>query len=173
MQFLGLMIGRVSDVLDIRLEIQNQDSKSWLFINEDFSYNLRTITATDRFRIMLKMVEQNIQKYFETWYDFYNNSRFELIRRMYFDSNKRKDIYAQDILVQYVRILDGYHLRIADDENISSCLEKDIKNMIFSDERKQLFSPIFEKGGWDFNSRHANSVVSWTASGFFDENNTF
>ena len=166
MQFFGLMIGHVSDVLDIRLEIQNQNSKSWLFINEDFSYNLRTITATDRPRTMLKMVEQNIQKYFETWYDFYNNNKFELIRRMYFDSNKKKDIYAQDILVQYVRILEGYHLRITDDENISSSLEKDIKNMIFTDEGQQLFSPIFEKVGWEFNSRHAKSVASWIASGF-------
>lgn len=137
-----------------------------MFINEDFSYNLRTITATDRPRTMLKMVEQNIQKYFETWYDFYNNNKFELIRRMYFDSNKRKDIYAQDILVQYVRILEGYHLRITDDENISSSLEKDIKNMIFTDKGQQLFSPIFEKVGWEFNSRHAKSVASWIASGF-------
>ena len=29
----------------------------------------------------------------------YYDDKFELIRRMYFEGNKRKDIYAQDILV--------------------------------------------------------------------------
>lgn len=118
MQFFGLMIGHITDVRDIRLDIQDQNLKSWLYINEDFSYNLRTITATDRPRTKLKRVEENLKKYFENWYNFYCDDKFELIRRMYFESNKRKDIYAQDILVQYVRILEGYHLRITDDEKL-------------------------------------------------------
>lgn len=93
MQFFGLMIGHITDVLDIRLDIQDQNLKSWLYINEDFSYNLRTITSTDRPRTKLKKVEENIKKYFENWYDFYCDDKFELIRRMYFESNVRKDIY--------------------------------------------------------------------------------
>ena len=108
MQFFGLMIGHITDVLDILLDIQDQNLKSWLYINEDFSYNLRTITSTDTPRTKLKKVEENIKKYFENWYDFYFDDKFELIRRMYFESNKRKDIYAHDILVQYVRILEGW-----------------------------------------------------------------
>lgn len=166
MQFFGLMIGHITDVLDIRLDIQDQNLKSWLYINEDFSYNLRTITSTDRPRTKLKKVEENIKKYFENWYDFYCDDKFELIRRMYFESNKRKDIYAQDILVQYVRILEGYHLRITDDEKVASTLDKDIKNMIFTDEGKELFTPIFQKAGWTFTSKHAKSVASWISSGF-------
>lgn len=31
---------------------------------------------------------------------------------MYFLGNTKKDIYAEDLLVLYVRILEGYHLRI-------------------------------------------------------------
>lgn len=166
MQFFGLMIGHITDVLDIRLDIQDQNLKSWLYINEDFSYNLRTITSTDRPRTKLKKVEENIKKYFENWYDFYCDDKFELIRRMYFESNKRKDIYAQDILVQYVRILEGYHLRITDDEKVASTLDKDIKNMIFTDEGKELFTPIFQKAGWTFTSKHAKLVASWISSGF-------
>lgn len=166
MQFFGLMIGHITDVQDIRLDIQDQNLKSWLYINEDFSYNLRTITATDRPRTKLKRVEENIKKYFENWYNFYCDDKFELIRRMYFESNKRKDIYAQDILVQYVRILEGYHLRITDDEKVASALDKDIKNMIFTDEGKELFIPIFKKAGWAFTSKHAKSVASWISSGF-------
>lgn len=166
MQFFGLMIGHITDVLDIRLDIQDQDLKCWLYINEDFSYNLRTITATDRPRTKLKKIEKNIKNYFENWYNFYYDDKFELIRRMYFESNKRKDIYAQDVLVQYVRILEGYHLRITDDEKIASTLDKDIKDMIFTDDGKRLFTPIFEKAGWTFKSKHAKSVASWIASGF-------
>jgi len=166
MQFFGLLIGHITDVLDIRLDIQDQDLKSWLYINEDFSYNLRTITAMDKPRTKLKSVGENIKKYFENWYNFYYDDKFELIRRMYFESNKRKDIYAQDVLVQYVRILEGYHLRITDDEKIASTLEKDIKDMIFTDEGKKLFIPIFEKAGWSFKSKHAKSVASWISSGF-------
>lgn len=155
MQFFSLMIGHITDVLDIRLDVQNQDLKSWLYINEDFSYNLRTIPILDRPRTKLKMVEENIKSYFETWYDFYFDDKFELIREMYFEGNRRKDIYAQDILVQYVRILEGYHLRITNDEEVASTLDKDIKDMIFTDDGKNLFTPIFEKAGWSFNSKHA------------------
>lgn len=166
MQFFGLMIGHITDVLDIRLDIQDQDLKSWLYINEDFSYNLRTITAMDKPRTTLKSVEKNIKTYFENWYNFYYDDKFELIRRMYFESNKRKDIYAQDVLVQYVRILEGYHLRITNDEQTASTLDEDIKNMIFTDEGKKLFIPIFEKAGWSFKSKHAKAVASWISSGF-------
>ena len=60
MQFFGLMIGHITDALDIRLDIQNQDLKSWLYINEDFSYNLRTMPTIDRPRTKLKTVEENI-----------------------------------------------------------------------------------------------------------------
>ncbi len=166
MQFFGLMIGHITDALDIRLDIQNQDLKSWLYINEDFSYNLRTMPTIDRPRTKLKTVEENINRYFESWYYFYYDDKFELIRRMYFEGNKRKDIYAQDILVQYVRILEGYHLRITNEEEIASTLDKDIKDMIFTDDGKKLFVPIFEKAGWTFNSKHAKKVASWIASGF-------
>ena len=76
------------------------------------------------------------------------------------------DEYAQDILVQYVRILEGYHLRITNEEEIASTLDKDIKDMIFTDDGKKLFVPIFEKAGWTFNSKHAKKVASWIASGF-------
>lgn len=166
MQFFSLMIGHISDALDIRLSIQDQDLKSWLYINEDFSYNLRTIGTMDRPRTKLKNVQEKINMFFENWHNFYCDKKFELVRRMYFEGNKRKDIYAQDILVQYVRILEGYHLRITKDEQIVSNLDKDIKEMIFTDEGKALFKPIFDKVKWSYNSKHAKSVATWIASGF-------
>ncbi|MDD3222698.1 MAG: hypothetical protein PHG07_10010 [Lachnospiraceae bacterium] len=166
MQFFALMIGHVSDVLDIRLTIQEQDLKSWLYINEDFSYNLRTIGIMERPRTKLKNVQEKLDSLFANWYEFYYDDKFELVRRMYFEGNGRKDIYAQDILVQYVRILEGYHLRITDDEKVASNLDKDIKDMIFTDEGKALFKPIFDKVEWNYNSKHAKLVATWIASGF-------
>lgn len=38
--------------------------------------------------------------------------------------------------------------------------------MIFTDEGKELFTPIFKKAGWAFTSKHAKSVASWISSGF-------
>lgn len=169
MQFFGLMIGHVSDAMDIRLDIQGQSLKSWLYINEDFSYNLKTQGIMDRIRTKVSKVHENVQFYFENWYDFYNNDKFELIRRMYFLGNTKKDIYAEDLLILYVRILEGYHLRITDEEYIASNIENDIKEMIYTDEGKALFTPIFEKAEWKFNSKHAKTVASWIASGFLEK----
>ncbi|MDK2801396.1 MAG: hypothetical protein PWQ70_3015 [Clostridiales bacterium] len=168
MQFFGLMIGHVSDAIDIRLDIQGQSLKSWLYVNEDFSYNLKTMSVLDRTRTKLSKVQENIQFYFENWYNFYNDNKFELIRRMYFLANTKKDIYVEDLLILYVRILEGYHLRITDEENITSNIEKDIKEMIFTDLGRKLFTPIFEKVQWKFNSKHAKKVASWIASGFLE-----
>ena len=57
-------------------------------------------------------------------------------------------------------------MRITNDEEVARTLDKDIKDMIFTDDGKRLFTPIFEKTGWSFNSKHAKKVASWIASGF-------
>ncbi|ADL50620.1 HEPN domain-containing protein [Clostridium cellulovorans] len=166
MQFFGLMIGHVTDAIDIRLDISEEELKSCLYINGDFSYNMRTLGTMDKPRTKLSKINNNINSYFECWYDFYNDHKFELIRTMYFMGNRRKDIYAEDILVQYVKILEGYHLRITEEEQVASTIEKDIKNMIFTDDGKRLFTPIFEKAEWSFNTKHAKAVATWIAGGF-------
>jgi len=175
MQFFALMIGYVTDALDIRLDLQGQNLKSSLYINEDFSYNLRTLGIIDKPRTKLQKVQENLQTYFETWYTFYKDDKYELVRRMYFMGNTKKEIFAEDILVQYVRILEGYHLRVTEDERIVSELKeeirkyaKNIKRLIFTDEGKALFQPIFDKANWKYNSDHANDVASWIASGFLE-----
>lgn len=175
MQFWGLMIGHVSTAEDIRLKINGQKLRSWLYINRDLSYNLRTQGTIERPRTTLKKIGEQITKYFTNWYSFCSDSNFEFIRRMYFGGNNRKDIFAEDILVQYVKILEGYHLRISGDEQISEKLklalkavEKDIKKLIFSDEGKTLFTAALEEvvPDWKFNSGHAMNVAQWIASGF-------
>ena len=48
MQFFGLLIGKASTADNIRLSIEGQKSKSWLYINHDYSYNLMNRDVMDR-----------------------------------------------------------------------------------------------------------------------------
>lgn len=177
MQFWGLMIGHITDALDIRLTREGHESKSWLYLNADFSYNLRTSPTIDKSRTKLSVIGDNIQGYFENWYEFYYDNRFELVRRMYFMGNARKDILAEDILVQYVRILEGYYIRVYDEEVKTEAVhkairqvEKEIKKLIFTDDGKALFTKAFEEAvpDWKFNTSHALDVSKWIASGYLE-----
>lgn len=175
MQFWGLMIGTVSDAIDIRLDIEGEACKSWLYMNDDFSYNTNHRRIFNRPRTTLETVDSEITTYYTNWYNFYNNEQFDLVRNMYFSANNRKDIFAEDIFVLYVKILEGYHLRISGDEQQAILLKeaikvsrKEIKHLIFTEEGVPLFSKALEKAtpGWVFNSSHANEIASWIATGF-------
>lgn len=96
---------------------------------------MRTSPSIDKSRTKLSIIGDKIQGYFENWYEFYYDNRFELVRRMYFMGNARKDILAEDILAQYVRLLEGYYIRIYDEEVKTEAVhkamrqvEKEIKN---------------------------------------------
>ena len=175
MQFWGLMIGTVTDAIDIRLDIEGEVCKSWLYMNGDFSYNTSTRRIFNRPRTTLGTVDEKISTYFANWYDFYYNEKFDLVRNMYFSANNRKSIFAEDIFVLYVKILEGYHLRISGDEHQANILKeaikvsrKEIKHLIFTKEGAPLFSKALEEAvpGWTFNSSHANEIANWIATGF-------
>lgn len=175
MEFWGLMIGHVSTVDDIRLKFINQDAKSWLYINQDFSYNLRKRSFMDKSRTKLENLDEQVSIFFANWYDFCDEEKFDFIRNRFFAANSNKNIFAEDILVEYVRIIEGYHLRITNEEQISDDLkialkniEKDIKKLIFSDEGKPLFTEALEKvvPEWKYTSGHASEIAHWIASGY-------
>lgn len=175
MQFWALLIGYVSSAEDIRLTIEGKSLKSWLYINKDFSYNSRSRSTIDKPRTTLEKSLQNIEKYFTEWYKFCYDDKYELIRRMFFSANSCKEIFAEDILVQYVKIIEGYHLRVSGDEEIALELrkafkdvEKDIKRLIFSDKGKPLFTTTLEKviPEWTFNSGHSADVAHWISVGY-------
>lgn len=175
MEFWGLLIGHVSVVEDIRLKIANKDMKSILYINQDFSYNLRNWSLMDKPRTTFEEVDENINQYFTNWYDFCGEEKFNFIRKKFFSANANKSIFAEDILVEYVRIIEGYHLRITGDEKISDelrdalkAVEKDIKKLIFSDEGKPLFSEALEKvvPDWKYTSAHAAEIAHWISAGY-------
>lgn len=175
MQFFGLMIGHVSDVEDLRLVKENQRCRGWLYINRDYSYNLRTMGMTDQKRTTFGGMNYQVQEFFERWYAFYHDETFSFIRRMYFSANNRKDMFLEDILVQYIRILEGYDLRVSKDEGTSqevrkaiNQVEKEIKKLIFSEDGKALFTSALEKvvPDWKYNASHAGMIASWIASGY-------
>lgn len=175
MQFFSLMIGYVSNVCDIRLDIEGQSLKSWLYVNRDFSYNMRAIWATEKMRTAYNNFQDLLNLYFENWYDFCNDDIYEFIRRMYFESNRNKDYFAEDIIVQYTKILEGYHLRVTGDETKANefrdalkSVEKEIKSLIFNDKGKSLFTAVLNESvpDWKYNSSHAGDISAWIAKGF-------
>lgn len=177
MQFFGLLIGYVSDAVDIRMSHTIEDYKSWLFINQDMSYNLKSIDAMNRPRTSLEQCEGDIANYFKCWHRFYYDDKYELIRRMYFSANDKKEIFAEDILVLYIRILEGYSLRKSGDdpeaENFKVALDncsKEIKALIFTEEGMPIFEKAISEAGitWKFNSTHALNIGTWIASGYLE-----
>lgn len=175
MQFWGLLIGTVTDARDIRLDIEGETLKSWLFLNCDFSYNTHTQQFYNRPRTTFETVGENILTYFGNWHAFYYDEQFTLVRSMYFSANDRKHNFAEDIFVLYVRILEGYHLRISGDETQANKLrdtikaaKKEIKKLIFTEEGKPIFSNVLDNSvpQWLFNSNHADNISEWIASGF-------
>ena len=116
MQFFGLLIGMVSVADDIRLSVEGQDLKSWLYINKDFSYNLNAQDILDKPRTYYYVLSEEIKDYYDSWRKFYFDDTYELLRRIYFAVNGRKELFAEEIFVEYMRFLDGYHTRICGDE---------------------------------------------------------
>lgn len=175
MQFFGLLIGAVSTVDDIRLSVEGQDLKSWLYINRDFSYNLRTQDIFDKPRTYYYVLAEKLETYYESWRKFFNDDTYELLRRIYFASNGRKELFAEEIFIEYMRFIDGYHTRICGDEETKRKIEdalKDstnrIKELLFNSEGKALFEEAMLKAdpNWKCNSSHIKEIAGWIAAGY-------
>lgn len=174
-QFFGLLIGKISDVYDIRLTVEGQEAKSWLFINRDYSYNLMTQDIIDRPRTYHYIVGEKLNAYFLNWYNFFNDDQYTLLRRIYFSVNGRKAIFAEEVFVEYIRILDGYHTRKYGDaeteQNLKAALKaasKVIKGKIFTDDCKPIFEEAFQSviPDWKYNSSNVGSISGWIAAGY-------
>lgn len=175
MQFFGLLIGIVSTVDDIRLSIEGQDLKSWLYINRDFSYNLGTQDIFDKPRTYYYVLSEKIDSYYESWRNFYFDATYELLRRIYFAANCRKELFAEEIFVEYMRFLDGYHTRICGDEETKNKIKESLKNatnkiksLLFNEEGKALFEEVMINADpdWKCNSSHIKEIAGWIAAGY-------
>ena len=92
--------------------------------------------------------------------------------------NEKKDIFAEDVFVQYMRILDGYHTRISGDEEIKKKqkaalneVKEEIRRLIFTDEGRPLFEEAMKRAdpNWKCNKRHMGEIAEWIASGYLSK----
>lgn len=165
MRFFGMMAGYVSYVQDIRLDIQGDDLKTWLYINEDFSHNLNSSGVLDRLRANYEMVKEHLNDYFENWYRFSNDELFNLPRNMYFTNNNKRNHYLEDLFTAYCKILEGYDLRVSKDEEKADILGSNILEILKTQEIQNLFSDVFTK----VNSKYKpKSVSEWIRTGFLE-----
>lgn len=175
MQFFGLLIGKVSTADNIRLSIEGQKLKSWLYINHDYSYNLMNRDVMDRPRTYHYVLRDNLILYFSNWRKFCLDDQFTLLRRIYFSVNDRKEIFAEEIFVEYMRILDGYHTRISGDAETEEKLKKAlkaaskvIKTQIFEEDNRPIFEKAFQSVllDWKYNSSNMGDISGWIAAGY-------
>ena len=175
MQFFGLLIGKVSTADNIRLSIEGQKLKSWLYINHDYSYNLMNRDVMDRPRTYYYVLGDNLILYFSNWRKFCFDDQFTLLRRIYFSVNDRKEIFAEKIFVEYMRILDGYHTRISGDAETEEKLKKAlkaaskvIKTQIFKEDNRPIFEEAFQSvlPNWKYNSSNIGDISGWIAAGY-------
>lgn len=176
MQFFGLLIGKVSTADDIRLCIESQLPKSWLYINHDYSYNLMTRDILARPNTYCYMLQDNLAQYYCNWRKFcFDDEQYTLLRKRYFSVNDTKERFLEDIFVEYMKILDGYHTRISGDSAIAEQLSKAVKGVasyikqqIFTEENRQIFENDFQGvlPDWSYNSRNINDISHWIASGY-------
>lgn len=175
MQFFGLLIGKVSIAEEIRLTIKDQKLKSWLYINHDFSYNLLTQSIMDAPRTYFYIVEEKLEVFFSNWYAFFYNEDFSLLRRIYFSVNNKENRFAEEVFIEYMRFLDGYHTRISGDAETEKALKtaltdakKVIKTCIFTEDNRPIFEEAIQKvlPDWKYNSKNVGDISEWIASGY-------
>lgn len=172
MQFFGLLIGRVSKAEDIIL-----NKKCGLYINRDFSYNLLNLDIFNTPRTYYYVVEDKIQSYYSKWRKFFKNDDFSLLRRVYFSVNDKKEKIDEEVFVEYMRFLDGYHTRISDDDDTKKNLNKAlikvtkvIRSKIFDDEGRPLFEDAIHEvlPDWKYNKDNAKEIAKTIARNYVE-----
>ena len=175
MQFFGLLIGKVSVAEDIILTAKDKNSNSLLYINHDFSYNLSTQEIIDVPRTYFYILEDNLESYYSNWESFFQDDDFSLLRRIYFSVNNKREKFQEEVFVEYMRFLDGYHTRISGDAKTERDLKealkdtkKVIKCKIFNDDNRPLFENAIKQviPEWNYNSNNIGDIAEWIASGY-------
>lgn len=175
MQFFSLLIGKISYAKDVRLKIYNQESFCRLYINHDFSYNQLTQPIIDSPRTYYYLIEHDIDNYFSHWREFFFDDHYSLLRRIYFAVNNQREKLNEEIFVEYMRFLDGYHTRKYYDAETEINLrkatkktQKIIKDLINnSDFRNVIESEIKSViPNWKSKASSIGNIADWIASGY-------
>ena len=178
-QFFGLLIGFVSGISNVLLRFENQNYTTRLFINQDFSYNYFRYRPTDRPRTYCYLFETTIEETYNNWRSFYSDEKYQFIRRMYFSANGKRALLVEDLFIQYIRILEGYHLRICGDEATaerianSQKLSNAIRGLIYTEEGKRILSNALNEvaPNYKYNGAHATQISKWIADGYIERIN--
>lgn len=129
----------------------------------------------DKPRTYYYVIADNLILYFSNWRKFYCDEQYELLRRIYFSVNDRKELFAEDVFVEYMRILDGYHTRISGDAETEMKLNealkaasKVIRNQIFKEDNRPTFEEAIQSvlPDWKYNSSNMGDISGWIASGY-------
>ncbi|MBO4845834.1 MAG: hypothetical protein J5525_05940 [Lachnospiraceae bacterium] len=180
MEFWGIIIGHVSTAENILVrfscdnELEGHNCKL-MYFNADYSYNLRAVDLFHRVTTDYKLLKDSISSLYEGWSEFFHDEKFYYIRNNFFMVNRKAEPFLEDVFVTYVRILEGYELRISGDDNIRvkiedqiRGIEKNIKDSIREDEIKNkienAIKPIIPD--WSLNSSHAGELARWIANGY-------
>ncbi|MCM3240705.1 hypothetical protein M3589_23910 [Heyndrickxia oleronia] len=164
MRFFSLFIGRISTADDIRLDILNKDTtKIWFFINYDFSIKEKGNAYWTRHRTSFKDIREHLQRWFENWYAFTNNSSFKFLQDAFFQISSKQTWLIEDIFLTYCRFLEGYDLRISKDEEAANSLEEQLKEVLRDSSISEKLKPMFENVGSKYKYQN---VAKWISNGF-------
>lgn len=163
MRFFSLLIGKISIVEDVRLDLERKDMKMWLFLNKDFSVHDSWNAYWMRNRYKFEDVNDSLLQWFEKWYTFSCDESNEILQEAYFQICGKKTFFIEDVFLTYCRFMEGYDLRKSHDEEISQELERDILSALSEDNFKKAISPYFIKASSRYRPKDA---AQWMSIGF-------
>jgi len=165
MRFFSLLIGKISTVEDIRIDLEGKHMKMWLFLNCDFSVHKSWQTYWLRSRFKAENVCEHLQKWFEQWYSFSSDKSFTLLQDAYFQIYNKKTYNIEDIFLTFCRFIEGYDLRKSDDEKIAGKLGHDLIPVLSDELFRNALAPYFVKASSKYKPKY---VAQWISSGFLE-----
>lgn len=162
-RFFSMLIGKVSSAIDIRLTLKNEKTSMWLFINEDFSVNNQVNLYSRSYRTTYQDVAEQLKVWFKTWYDFSANSSFMFLQNYFFNTCSKKYWNIEELFLIYIKFIEGYDLRVSEDEEKAKNLLKSLDVIMNRQDIKDILSPEFEKVDSKYRPK---DVAGWISNGF-------
>jgi len=163
MRFFSLLIGKISIVEDIRLDLEGSTLKMWLFLNKDFSVHYSWNAYWMYSRYKFEDIHDSLLQWFERWYSFSCDESYEILLEAYFQICGKKTFNIEEIFLTYCRFMEGYDLRKSHDEEIAQELEREILPVLSEDSFNKALSPYFIKASSKYKPK---DTAQWISTGF-------
>lgn len=164
-RFFSLLIGKVSKVNDIRLNLVDKELRMWLFINEDFSVNNDRNLYMINYRTTFQEISEHLNIWFETWYDFSNDSSFMFLQNYFFSTCSGEYWMIEELFLTYVKFIEGYDLRVSQDEKKAELLYESLVDVMKSNNVMKILLPEFKKVGSKSKYKEKD-IAKWISNGF-------